>query len=64
MLGALITALGCVDTGQKVLAGTEQRRRNCNVNLVDERGAKILADGSHATAEPDVSTLCGFAGAR
>ncbi len=34
------------------------------MNLIDERGAKVLANGCDSSAEPNVPAVGGFCGAR
>src|SRR5258708_6220591 len=42
-----------------MLAGTEQDRPHRKMQLVDQRGAQILANGGHAAPEAHVTAACG-----
>src|SRR5947207_4880935 len=58
-LPALVAEGSRVDVVQEVLAGAEQDGPDREMQLVDQPGAKELADRGHAAAEPDVAVARG-----
>src|SRR5208282_791214 len=58
-LGALIAEFRCVNSGEKMLPGTEKGRRNGQVHFVNQPFAKILPDGCDSATQPDVLTVRG-----
>src|SRR6266478_5945208 len=58
----LIAEFACVNSGKKILPGTEQDRRNGQVHFVNETREKVLPDGRDSAAKPDVSIFCCVSG--
>src|SRR5262245_6328695 len=54
MLRALVAEAHRIDTGEKILASSEERGRDREVGLVDEPGGEVLANGCGASADPNV----------
>jgi hypothetical protein len=50
----LIAESGSVDLVQQMLAAAEQNRADREMHLVDQAGAKILANGGNSAAETDI----------
>jgi hypothetical protein len=57
VLGALETEAHGIDAGQEVLAAAEEHGGDLEVQLVDQSGREVLANGAGAAAEPDVLAL-------
>jgi hypothetical protein len=55
MPAAPIAKLGGVDIGEQVLAGTEQYRRDCEVQFIDESGAQVFSNGRDPAADAHVA---------
>src|SRR5215472_12521417 len=52
---ALITQGAHIEALEERLSAAEQHRPHGEVQLIDETGAQILADGGHSPAEADVA---------
>ncbi len=57
MFGAVIAELGRVNAFQEGFTGTEEDRRECQVHVIDESGAKVLPEGGDAAAQPDIPAV-------
>ena len=57
MFGAMVAELRCVNAFQKGFSGTEEGRRQGQVHVIDQPGAKVLPDGGNTTAQSDIPTV-------
>ena len=57
MLRALVAEAHHVDAGQEVFASAKEHGGDREVDLIDQPGGEVLANGGNATAESDVLAL-------
>jgi hypothetical protein len=57
VLRALVAEAHRIDAGEEGLASAQKHGGDHEVDLVDQPGGEVLADGGNATAEPDVLAL-------
>ena len=63
VFGAAEAEFEHVDAGEKGFAGAEKDGGGCEVEFVDEAGAKILPNRGDTSADADVFSICGGEGA-
>lgn len=63
VLGAFVSELRKIDSGEEAFAAAEQYGRDGDVHFVDQTGLKVLADGRGSAADAHIQFARGFAGA-